>query len=265
MEVSGASCRRIALDERHRDGGCGECRCACHRQLGPVRRDDGCLTRGSGTAARGSAASPSISIASASSGQVPSSPPRPWRLRPRRSALPNSRPLPRSPAAHRTRAGGGGSSTPSRRSTRRPRWRLMRARRASRRLRARPPQARASANFVFDGAISDPAGGSGRVFDAASWSGVARADASWNTASWNSASWRRLVEYSIVGRCLLVGRVLGVGLVVRHVGRTSWADASWADNASTDTGPSGGYRMSVSDLVSLGLAPKSHVRKAGSP
>src|SRR5207244_1445525 len=35
---------------------------------------------------------------------------------------------------------------------------------------------------------SDPNGG-GQIFDTASWSSAARANASWNSASWSSASW----------------------------------------------------------------------------
>src|SRR6266508_3133032 len=58
--------------------------------------------------------------------------------------------------------------------------------------------------------ISEPAGGSGRVFDAASWSGAAKADASWNTASWNTASWS------------------GASWNTASWGAASWSAASWA-------------------------------------
>jgi serine protease AprX len=47
-----------------------------------------------------------------------------------------------------------------------------------------PPNPNAGLNAYV---VTDSNGG--RVFDAASWSSAARANASWNSASWNSASW----------------------------------------------------------------------------
>jgi subtilisin family serine protease len=54
--------------------------------------------------------------------------------------------------------------------------------------------------------IVSESGGSGKVFDAASWASAASADASWASASWASASWASASWSS-----------------------ASWASASWAD------------------------------------
>jgi len=105
--------------------------------------------------------------------------------------------------------------------------------------------------------ISDPAGGSGRVFDAASWANAAKADASWNTASWASASWSSAswntaswasASWSTASWATASWSDTSVA--------TSSGDASWADDGSkSDMGPLSGYRMSVADYVSLGLKP----------
>ncbi len=105
--------------------------------------------------------------------------------------------------------------------------------------------------------ISEPAGGSGRVFDAASWSGAAKADASWNTASWNTASWSGASwNTASWGAASWAAASWASASWSDSSVATSLTDASWADNASTDTGPASGYKLSVSDLLSLGLPPK---------
>jgi serine protease AprX len=105
--------------------------------------------------------------------------------------------------------------------------------------------------------VSDPAGGSGRVFDAASWSGAAKADASWNTASWNSASWSGASwNTASWGAASWSDASWASASWSDSSVATSLTDASWADNAATDTGPTGGYKLSLSDLLSLGLPPK---------
>jgi serine protease AprX len=69
--------------------------------------------------------------------------------------------------------------------------------------------------------ISDPAGGSGRVFDAASWASRAQADASWASASWASASWSTASWAS-------------ASWASASWSSASWASASWASQASSD-------------------------------
>src|SRR5919198_69593 len=102
--------------------------------------------------------------------------------------------------------------------------------------------------------VSDPAGGSGRVFDAASWANAAKADASWNTASWASASWSTAswntaswasASWSTASWATASWSDTSVA--------TSRTDASWADDGSkNDVGPLSGYRMSLADYLALG-------------
>src|SRR6266498_2257641 len=126
-----------------------------------------------------------------------------------------------------------------------------------------PPSAAPNPNLALDTfVISEPAGGSGRVFDAASWSGAAKADASWNTASWNTASWNTA---SWSGASWNTASWGAASWAAASWASASWSDssvatsltdASWADNAAKESGPTGGYKLSVSDLLSLGLPPK---------
>jgi hypothetical protein len=104
--------------------------------------------------------------------------------------------------------------------------------------------------------VSDPAGGSGRVFDAASWSSAAKADASWNSASWASASWSSASwnTASWASASWASASWASASWSSSSVA-TSAADASWADNAKVDVGPPTGYRMSLSDYLALGLTP----------
>src|SRR6266498_2838032 len=97
--------------------------------------------------------------------------------------------------------------------------------------------------------VSDPAGGSGKVFDAASWSGAAKADASWNTASWNTASWNTA---SWSGASWNTASWGAASWAAASWASASWSDssvatsltdASWADNASKESGPTGGYKL----------------------
>ena len=105
--------------------------------------------------------------------------------------------------------------------------------------------------------VSDPAGGSGRVFDAASWSNAAKADASWNSASWSSASWSAASWNTASWGAASWSTASWASASWSNTSvATSSSDASWADGAKTDIGPLTGYRMSVADYVALGLSPK---------
>jgi subtilisin family serine protease len=104
--------------------------------------------------------------------------------------------------------------------------------------------------------VSDPAGGSGRVFDAASWANTAKADASWNSASWASASWSTASwnTASWANASWASASWASASWAATSVA-TSSTDASWADGAKADIGPLSGYRMSVADYLALGLTP----------
>src|SRR5919197_1277636 len=104
--------------------------------------------------------------------------------------------------------------------------------------------------------VSDPAGGSGRVFDAASWANAAKDDASWNAASWGAASWSTASWNTASWGSASWSTASWASASWSNTSvATSSADASWADGAKTDIGPISGYRMSADDYISLGVNP----------
>jgi len=112
-------------------------------------------------------------------------------------------------------------------------------------------------NLALDNyVVSDPAGGTGRVFAAASWASAAASDASWNSASWASASWASASwnTASWASASWASASWASASWASSSVA-TSVTDASWADNAAQDKGPASGYRMSLADYISLGLTP----------
>ena len=77
----------------------------------------------------------------------------------------------------------------------------------------RPP----NPNLALDRfVVPDPAGGNTPVFDAASWTDVAKSNASWDSASWTDASWT------------------DVSWTDASWTDASWSDASWADVTWSD-------------------------------
>jgi subtilisin family serine protease len=70
-----------------------------------------------------------------------------------------------------------------------------------------------TANAALNRFVVSASGGSGKVFDAASWADVVKANASWADASWADASWAD-ASWSAASWA-----------------DASWADASWADGA----------------------------------
>jgi serine protease AprX len=72
-----------------------------------------------------------------------------------------------------------------------------------------PPNPNAALNRF----VVSASGGSGKVFDAASWASAVAGDASWSDASWSDASWA------------------DASWSAASWSDASWADASWADGA----------------------------------
>jgi serine protease AprX len=121
-----------------------------------------------------------------------------------------------------------------------------------------PPNPNAALNrFV----ISDPAGGSGKVFDAASWASTAFADASWASASWASASWASAswASASWASASWASASWASASWASQAMADASWASASWAsaswaslsyeDNADDDVLASGGYWLEADNLA----------------
>jgi serine protease AprX len=125
-----------------------------------------------------------------------------------------------------------------------------------------PPNPNAALNrFV----VSDPAGGSGKVFDAASWASLALADASWASASWASASWASAswssaswASASWSSASWASASWASQALADASWASASWSSASWAsfsyeDNADDDILPAGGYWLEEDDLTQTTL------------
>jgi serine protease AprX len=98
--------------------------------------------------------------------------------------------------------------------------------------------------------LPDPAGGPTPVFDAASWSSAARADASWSSASWSSASWSS-ASWSSANWSSASWSSASWSSVSRA--SANWSSVAWADNAADDARPGGGYALDAGELRSFEL------------
>jgi serine protease AprX len=117
---------------------------------------------------------------------------------------------------------------------------------------ANPPNPNAALNRF----VVSESGGSGRVFDAASWANVARADASWASASWASASW---ANASWASASWASASWASASWASASWASASWASASWAslsyeDNAEGEApAPAGGTSVDLLDLYAAEL------------
>jgi serine protease AprX len=75
--------------------------------------------------------------------------------------------------------------------------------------------------------VPDPAGGAIPVFDTASWTDVARANASWIDASWTEASWATAAWST--------ASWTDASWTDANWATASWTDASWTDASWTDS------------------------------
>jgi serine protease AprX len=90
-----------------------------------------------------------------------------------------------------------------------------------------PPNPNAALNQF----VVSASGGSGKVFDAASWANVARADASWASASWASASW---ASASWASASWASASWASASWASASWASASWASASWASSSHED-------------------------------
>ncbi|MGH3103938.1 MAG: S8 family serine peptidase [Gaiellaceae bacterium] len=65
--------------------------------------------------------------------------------------------------------------------------------------------------------VSDPAGGSGEVFDAAAWYDAMKNDAAWDSAAWSSSAWSDAAWNDAAWST------------------SAWADSAWSDSAWADS------------------------------
>ena len=110
-----------------------------------------------------------------------------------------------------------------------------------------PPNPNAALNRF----VVSASGGSGKVFDAASWASIAKADASWASASWASASW---VSASWASASWASASWASASWASQSAESASWASASWAsvsyeDNSDgEDAAPAGETLVPLADL-----------------
>jgi serine protease AprX len=119
-----------------------------------------------------------------------------------------------------------------------------------------PPNPNAALNAYV---VSD-SGGSGKVFDAASWASAAQADASWASASWASASWSTAswstaswASASWSDASWASASWSDASWASASWADASWASASWADNAEGDASAAGEF-LSPAELAALGVS-----------
>jgi serine protease AprX len=111
--------------------------------------------------------------------------------------------------------------------------------------------------------VVSASGGSGKVFDAASWASAAKASASWASASWSSASWASASwssaswasaswsSASWASASWADAATSAASWSDASWASASWASVSWADNAEGDVSPSGGYLLSPTQAANL--------------
>lgn len=95
-----------------------------------------------------------------------------------------------------------------------------------------PPNPNAALNQFLVSA----SGGSGKVFDAASWANAAKADASWANASWANASWASASwsSASWASASWASASWASASWASDSTATASWANASWASSSSAD-------------------------------
>jgi serine protease AprX len=121
---------------------------------------------------------------------------------------------------------------------------------------ANPP----NPNLALNRFLVSASGGSGKVFDAASWASTAAADASWASASWASASWASAswasaswASASWASASWASASWASDSAATASWADASWASASWADNAEGDISQAGEF-LTPEELAALGLS-----------
>jgi serine protease AprX len=114
-----------------------------------------------------------------------------------------------------------------------------------------PPNANAALNKF----LVPASGGSGKVFDAASWASAVAANASWATASWADASW---ADASWSAASWADASWAAASWADGAIAAASWADASWAaaswSDVSHEDAAEGDEAVAVPALDSADLA-----------
>jgi serine protease AprX len=100
--------------------------------------------------------------------------------------------------------------------------------------------------------VSDPAGGSGKVFDAAAWGSAAWADKAWDAAAWADAAWADAAWADAAWA--------DAAWADAAWSSAAWADAAWADSLAYEDGAgvdgvSTDVTMSAADRLAIATDP----------
>jgi subtilisin family serine protease len=106
--------------------------------------------------------------------------------------------------------------------------------------------------------MSDPAGGSGKVFNAVAWSDAAKASVSWDAVAWSDVSWSSVawgdVAWSDVAWSDVSWQDVAWGDVAW--GDVSWQDLAYEDAAEGDSASdASAYQLDPADIAELQADP----------
>jgi serine protease AprX len=116
-------------------------------------------------------------------------------------------------------------------------------------------------NLALEKYVTSASGGSGQVFDGASWASAARSDMSWNSMSWSSQSWSDLSWSDQSWASMSWADMSWSSMSWTDM---SWADMSWADVTNEDAAEgdnisgTDGY-AATSDEIALAADDPDHV------
>jgi serine protease AprX len=122
-------------------------------------------------------------------------------------------------------------------------------------------------NRALNAFVVSASGGSGKVWDAASWESTATANASWDSASWDSASWNDAswLDASWNDASWESASWVDASWVDASWLDASWNDASWEDNAEGDASVSSTFTLDPTDQAELQADPTLAVPPAALP
>ena len=120
-----------------------------------------------------------------------------------------------------------------------------------------------SPNLALNRFVVSASGGSGKVFDAASWASAALADAAWASAAWSSAAWASAAWSSAAWSSAAWSSAAWSSAAWSSAAWSSssledaaWASFSYADNAEGEQSSNGEY-VDPAELEALGLATQT--------
>jgi serine protease AprX len=116
---------------------------------------------------------------------------------------------------------------------------------------SRPPNPNLGLNRFL---IADPSGGKAPVFDAVSWTDLAKANASWDSVSWTDVTWSDASWSSVTWSDVTWSDVSWADVTWSDV--LAAADVSWEDAAESEVGtPAGDYVMTPEEEAAAAADP----------